>query len=232
MDHGKPVAGRGVADEPLPAVEQGADLDNAGAVQVGDRLEAGQPSLIKQGEKEGLNGVVVVVAQRHLIQTPLQHGVVEGTPPHFRTQSAGIFLLTQVEDDVVDLRGHPGIGYVQGLAKLSHRAEVHARHPHIHGDGLQLKGDGVEGPQPGHGGQQRQGILSAGHADGDAVAGGDHFVVLDAPAGIRKNLFQEQAPASALRWAEQALRRRKRKMKVKIEEITREKKRKSKILTF
>ncbi len=93
----------GVGDQLLPAVEQGADLGDPRPVQEGDGLEAGQSPLEDEGQKKSLHRVVVVVAQGDFLDPPFLQCPVEGAPAHFRAHGAGILLLPQVEDDVLDL---------------------------------------------------------------------------------------------------------------------------------
>ena len=190
--HGQMVALGGVAEHPLPAVEQGADLGNAGAVQVGHGLEAGQPPLVKQGEEEGLHRVVEVVAQGDLGDAVLLQGVVEGAPAHLGAHGAGVLLLAQIKDDVVDFAVEQREGHVQLPAQGLHPGEVHPLSPvhmaHIQGVGLHGKGLGVELPQPGQGHQQGQGVLAPGHPHRHPVPGLDHVVVLHTAADIAQNL--------------------------------------------
>ena len=190
----------GLPEHPLRAVEEGTDLGDAHAVQVGHRLEAGEPPLVEEGEEEGLDGVVEVVAQGDLGDAPVPDGVVESAPAHFGAHGAGVLLLPQVEDDVVDLRGEEGVGDAQLLAVGRHRGEVHALAPvhmaHVQGEGLHGEGLGVKLRQLGQGGQEGEGVLAAGDPHGDPVAGLDHVVVLHTAAGVAQNSVQHAGRSS------------------------------------
>ena len=196
-DHRQPLHLRRLPEHPLRAVEQRPDLGDVGAVQIGHRLEAGDPPLVKEGEEKGLDGVVKVVAQGDLGDAPVPDGVVKGPPPHLGAHGAGVLLLPQVEDDVVDLRGQKGVGDLQRLAVGRHRGEVHPLAPvhaaHVQGEGLHREGLGVKLRQLGQGGQQGEGVLSPGDPHGDPVPRLDHVVVLHAAAGIAYNSIEHGA---------------------------------------
>ena len=181
----------GVADEVLPAVEQGAYLGDPRPVQVGDRLEAGQPPLEDQGHEECLHRVVVVVAQGDFGYPPLLEGGVEGAPAHLGAQGAGVLLLPGVEYDPANLGGDHCVGHTQLLAQPGHRLGVGplagVGRAQVQGDGFHRKGDGVELPQLGQGHQQHQGVLPPRHPHRNPVAVVDHIVVLHTPPGEGKN---------------------------------------------
>ena len=181
-----------MADQDLSAVEQRADLGNTGAVKEGDGLEAGQAAFVEQGEEKGLDGVIVVMAQGDLGDPHILDGVVQSAPAHLGAHGTGVFLLAQIEDHVVDLTIYNGIGDVDLLAVFGHGREIHAlpavSMTHIQGNGDHLKGDGIELAQLGQSGEQHEGVLAAGHAHGDGVAGLDHIVVFHTAAGKGENL--------------------------------------------
>ena len=182
MDDGQVVPLGGPPHHPLPAVEQGANLGDAHAVQVGHRLEAGQPSLIEEGEEEGLHGIVVVVAQGNLIQPQLGHGIVEGSTAHLSAHGAGILFLAHIKNNVKDLGGDDVVGHLQLVTQGLHRAEVHLRHAGMHRQGVELKGHGVELLQPSHGGEQHQGVLPPRNPHSDTVSGLNHIIILNTTA--------------------------------------------------
>ncbi len=146
LHHREREAPGGVTDQILPAVEQGADLGDLGAVQPGDGLEAGQAALEDQGHEEGLHCVVKVVPQCDLGDALLQEGAVEGATPHLGAHGAGVLLLAQIKNDVLDLTAEDGVGDVQLPAQLGNRSEVHPRPSicvsHVQSDGLHVKGLG------------------------------------------------------------------------------------------
>ena len=123
-DHGKVVPLGGPPDHALPAVEEGPDLGDARPGQVGDGLEAAEAALVEEGEEEGLHRVVKVVAQGDLLDPFLLKGVVEGAPAHLGAHGAGVFLFSQVKDDVADLGGDEGKGDGDALAVVSEGAEI------------------------------------------------------------------------------------------------------------
>ena len=81
-----------------------------------------------------------------------------------------------------DLRLDQVILHPQLPAQLCHRAEIHLLGAWVDGDGVELKGGGVELPELCHGVQQHQGVLAAGHPHGDPIPRLNHVVVLHAPA--------------------------------------------------
>ena len=190
VDHGQIHAVGKVADGLLRQVQHGPDLGNAGFVQVGHGLKAADAALKQQGHKEGLHGIVVVVAQGDLVAAPVQKGLVQGAPAHFGAHGAGVLLMAMVEDDGTDLRVNGGVGDIQPAAQLRHRGKIHAGKAHVDGDGLQGEGAGMVLPEPGQQGQKGQRILAARHADGDLIAGGDHMIVLHAAADQTHEFLQ------------------------------------------
>ena len=135
-----------------------------------------------------------MVAQGHLINAQLLEGGVHGPPAHFRAHGAGVLFPPQVEDDVENLRLNEVVGHVQLPAQPLHRGKVHPGRAGVDGDGVELKGRGVELPQLRHGVQQHQGVLAAGHPHGDLVPGVDHVVVLHAPAQVGQDMLHCRFP--------------------------------------
>ena len=185
-DHGHIQPLGGVTDEDLAAVEQGADLGDAGAVEEGDRLETGQAAFIEQGEEEGLDGVVVVMAQSDFSDAHILQRVVQSAPAHLGAHGAGILFLSKVEDDMVDLALDEGVWDIQLLTVFGHGGEVHALPAigvaHVKGNGDHIEGNGIELAQFGHGGEQDKGVLAAGDTHGNGVVGLDHIVIFHAAA--------------------------------------------------
>ena len=68
------------------AVQQRTDLGHAGAVQVRYGLEAADAALEQQVHQQRLHRVVIVVAQRDLVNAPLCQGGVQAAAPQFGTQ--------------------------------------------------------------------------------------------------------------------------------------------------
>ena len=133
-----------------------------------------------------------MVAQGDLGDAPLLERVVEGATPHFGAQGAGVALLAQVEDDVVDFGVQQGVGHIQPGAQVRHPGEVGALPAvgvaHVQSNGLHREGLGIELPQLGQGRQQRQGILSPGDPNGHPVPGLNHVVILHTAADVAQNL--------------------------------------------
>lgn len=177
VDHRQGQPGGGVPDHGLADVEQGADLGDVGAVQVGHGMKAGQPAFVEQREKKGLHRVVVVVAQGHCVDARLLQGGVEGPPAHFGAQGAGVFLLPCLKDDMVHLGGDAVKGDPQVPAVVVQGGQVHPRCAHVHREGFHRKAPREKPGKAGQRGQQHQGVLPPGHADGDPLAGGDHVIV-------------------------------------------------------
>ena len=189
MDHRQLEALGGLPDHGLADVEQGADLGDVHPVQVGHRVEAGQPPLVEQGQEEGLHRVVVVVPQGHLVDARLPQGGVEGAPAHLGAQGAGVLLLPGFKDHVVHLGGDPVEGDALPPAPVRHGGQVHPRDAHVHGEGLHREPPGVEPGQPGQPGQEEEGVLPPGHPHPHPLSGGNHLVILHAPAEETEDLL-------------------------------------------
>ena len=182
MHDGQVVLRRERAHHALRQIEHGPDLRHAGPVEVRHRLEAADPPLEQQTHQERLDGVVIVVAERHLGKALLQQRLIQRPAAHLGAQRAGIVFLPVLEDDRPDLRLHAGIRHAEALTQACDRREIHAAEAHVDRDGREVIGIGHIFPQRRQKRQQRQRILAAGHADGDAVARLDHPVILDAAA--------------------------------------------------
>ena len=177
------------ADVILGRVQQRADERDARPVEVGDRLEAGDAPLIKQGEHIGLDHIVKMVAERDLFAARGLGGLVQRAAAHFGAQRAGVFLLADVENDLGDLGRDADVFDAQLVAQRSDGGEVHLRVAHLERDGDDLELFGIERAQPGQRGQQRKRILAAGYADRDAVALLDHMVMVHRAADIGKHFL-------------------------------------------
>ena len=170
---------------PLLDVQQGADLGDPAAVQVGHGLEAADPPLQEEAHEHGLHRVVVVVAQGDLVQAQPVQLCAQGAPAQLGAQGAGIFLLPVDKDDLVDWYADQVVGHLQILAQPGNGGEIHSRRAAVDGDGRHLEPLGIEAAQPGQGGQGEHGVLAAAYAHGHRVAAFDHMVVLHAPADQR-----------------------------------------------
>ena len=162
-------------------IKHGADLGNAGAVQVGYRLEAADPALIDERHQEGFHRVIVVVAQRQLVAAPVKQGLIEGAAAHLGAHGAGIFFLSVVKNNGADFGFYHGVGHLQLFAQGFYPAVVHPQ-AHIDGDGLQGKGFVVVAPQGGQEFQQHQRILAPGNTYGNFISIFNHIVIFHAPA--------------------------------------------------
>lgn len=180
--HGQGKALAEIGHPLFPGVEQGADLGHPGAGHIGHRLEAGEPPLEEEAHQEGFHRVVEVVPQGQLVEAVVPHKVVERPPAHFGAQGAGVVLLADVKDDLPDVRFQYGVGQLQPPAELLHRAEVHVREPRVHGDRLQMEGEGVEAAQVMQRHEQHQRVLSPADAHQNTVVPADHAVVVHAAA--------------------------------------------------
>ena len=123
-----------------------------------------------------------MVAERELVAAVLLHRSVQRAAPHFRAERARVLLLPGVKHDLADIRRHAGIRHAELLAHFFHTGKVHAGEAGIDGDALQLERRRVIPPQIRERSEQHERILAAGNAHGDAVAGGDHAVIVHAPA--------------------------------------------------
>ena len=151
------------ADLLLPAVQQGADLGDAGAVQVRHRLEAADAPLEQQVHQQRLDGVVIVVAQGDFPDAQVRKGRVQAAPPQLGAQGAGVLLPPLLKHNIVHRHRDADVRHVQLFAVIRHRLKAHARHPRLQRDGLHLKRLGVEFPQPR---QRRQRQQEVQHSQG------------------------------------------------------------------
>ena len=136
MHHRQPEPLSRPADVVLPAVQQGTDLGNAGAVQVSHRLEAADAPLKQQVHQQRLDGVVIVMAQGDLPDAQVRKGRVQAAPPQLGAQGAGVLLLPLIEHNVVYRHLDAGIGHVQLPAQVRHGVEAHTRGAGLQGDGV------------------------------------------------------------------------------------------------
>ena len=173
------------------AVEQGAYLGDAAAVQVGHRLKAPDAPLKEQVHEHGLHRVVEVVTQGDLGNAQLPQGRVQASPAKLGAQGAGIFLLPLLKDDLINRHGDAGVGHLQLPAQVRHRVKAHPRRPRLQGDGVYLKRHRVECPQPGQGHKGQEAVLAAGHPHRHGFPGLDHVVVLHAPAHPSQNMLHK-----------------------------------------
>ena len=92
------------ADLLLPAVQQGADLGDAGAVQVRHRLEARRCALEQQVHQQSLDGVVIVVAQGDLVAARGERRGVQRAFAHFGAgvKASIIFVRKRGNDEVAN----------------------------------------------------------------------------------------------------------------------------------
>ena len=162
----------------LPRVDKGADLRDAGAVEIGDRAEAAEPPLEEQREHKGLDRVVKVVAERELVDPARADRVVERAAAHLGAQRAGVFLLAHVKDDLLDVGLETGIGHAELFTQRRHGGKVHPLKAELDRDRLERKRLGIKAAQVVERQEQQHAVLAARNADGDGVARFDHMIVV------------------------------------------------------
>lgn len=158
-------------------------------VQPGHRLETGQPPLIKQGQEKRLHRIVKVVSQGDLIQPQILHGVVDGPTAHLGAHGTRVLLSAQIKNNVKDLRLQQVVGYLQLPAQSRHRRKVHLRHSRVDGDGMQLKGQGLNSRSLAMAYSSVSESFPPDTPTATAVSGLDHIIVLDASAQMGKYLL-------------------------------------------
>ena len=184
MDHRQVEPLHRAADVILPAVQQRADLGDARAVQIRHRLEAADAPLEEQIHQQRFDGIVVVMPQCDLVDPPLRQRRIQAAPPQLGAEGAGVLFFALFKYDLVYRHMDAGVRDLQLPAQLRHGVKAHARRAGLQRDGLQLKGDGIEVPQPGQSRQGQQAVLAAGDAHGHLVPGLDHVIVLHAAADL------------------------------------------------
>ena len=80
-----------------------------------------------------------MVGVSHFIAAEFLCRLVESAAPDFRTERAGMALLTGRGDDLANLCGNDGIGNCKAFTELLYRRKVKPRIAQIHGDGINLK---------------------------------------------------------------------------------------------
>ena len=141
-----------------------------------------------------------MVAQSHGVASKFLGGVVQGPAAELGAEGAGVGLLAHVKNDAGDLGGDHVVGDLQPLAQGADASVGVGGHflaligldgakAHVHRNGDQLKGLGVETAQTRHGVEQGQGILARRDAHGDPVPRADHGVVVHGAAGITQYVF-------------------------------------------
>ena len=195
MHNGKPLLLCEIAHHLFRQVEHGADLRHAGAVEIRHGLKAAQPAFKKQAHQEGLHGVVMMMPQRDLFEALLQKRLIQRPAAHLCAHGAGILFLPVVKNHRADLRDDTAVRHAETAAVFLHRAEIHARQPHVDGNGRQLVGPRIVFPQRRQQRQKRQRILAAGNADGDLIVGLYHAVVVNAaPHQTHHSLHLARSP--------------------------------------
>ena len=146
-------------------------------------MRAGIEEGRRVGRQAGMEEFLISLVCKKLSKgESCEHRGVQRAAPHFRAERARVLLLPGVKHDLADIRRHAGIRHAELLAHFFHTGKVHAGEAGIDGDALELERRGVIPPQICERGEQHERILAAGNAHGDAVAGGDHAVIVHAPA--------------------------------------------------
>lgn len=171
-------------------IDHRADQLDAYAGEISDGGEATKSALIEEVEHKGFYYVVEVVPQGDGGAAKLLCGGMEGAAAHFCAERAGIFLFSDLEDDLIYFGGDDVVGDVQLGAELFDGLEVHAAlKAHVDGDGDKLEFFWVETAQICHGAEEGQRILAGGDANGDLVAFFYHIVIVDSSARVAEEAF-------------------------------------------
>ena len=180
---------RKVADGFFVEVEHGPDEGQTGAVQIGHRQKTADAPLIDQRKGEGLHGVIVMMPQGHLVGAQFHGGLIQDAPAQFGTQRTGVFLFSDVENDLTDLGPAEGIGYLQPGTQIGDRGEVHLFVTHVQRHRQQFKRYRRMVPQLGQQPQQGQRILPARNAHGNPVSGREHLIIPNALSHLGQQLL-------------------------------------------
>ena len=130
-----------------------------------------------------------MVGEREFVASRLDRGVVERAAAHLGAKAARRGLLAPLEDDLGDVRlddGQRNADVIAPVAKRFDLGGVGVLEAHIDVDRAQFEFFGREFFVRGEHGEQSRAVLAAAYADGDAVAVGDHFVVVDRLARERE----------------------------------------------
>ena len=169
-------------------IQHGANLNDAGSVQIGHRLEATDTPFENQAHQEGFHCVIIVVAQRQLVEAPVQNGLIQRAPAHFGAHGARIFLLPVVKNDRRDFGFYNGIGNLQPVAQGLDAGIIHSQ-SHVYGDGLQFIGFVKIQLQSCQQHQQHQRVLPAGNAHGYFISLTNHIIIVHATANQAHQLL-------------------------------------------
>ena len=132
---------------------------------------------VKHAQHRGLHHIVEMVPQSDLIAAQRPGLTVEMAPAHPGAEIAGVLFRAVGHAKHIALKN--GDGDAQQLGIVQELLPVFGVIARIHHQKAQLEGDLAVGPQLLHELGQQHGILSAGDADGDPVAGLDQPILLD-----------------------------------------------------
>ncbi len=183
FDHGKPALFREIDDVLFLRVKERADERQPTVREIGHGRKASEPPFEEEIHHKGLDGIVVVVTERHLVAPCRLCFRVEGASAHFGTERAGVRLLSDVENDLCDLGRDDAVLHAERVAKCAHGRKMLPLKTHVDRNGDHIVRLRIEAAHLGKSGEQCQGILSSRDPDGDAVAVLDHAVIINGAAG-------------------------------------------------
>ena len=122
-----------------------------------------------------------MMPQRHLVAVQLFGSGVERAPAHLGAEGAGILLVPVVEDDGADEGAAHLIRHIVPPEQRFQRGVIHrlAAKLGVEGDGHDFEREAEVLPQPRETDGQSYAVLAARNAHQNAVAGGQHLVLLD-----------------------------------------------------
>ena len=83
-------------------IDERTDKGDLFPVEICNRRKRAEPSLVKQVQHKGLDGIVVMMTECYLVAARLDRGIMEYPAPHLGTERAGVRLLSCLENYLSD----------------------------------------------------------------------------------------------------------------------------------
>ena len=165
----------------LGGQQHGPDQGQVPPGQIGHRGKAADPPLPPEVHIKGLDGVVQMMAQGHLVAAQLLSRRVKGAPPQLGAEGAGVFLFAVVKDHRADVGAADLVGDARSPKQGFQRRVVGGLPAElgVEGDGLNLVVEADVVPQKGQAHGQGNAVLAARYPHQHPVPGAEHLVILD-----------------------------------------------------
>ena len=177
------------ADVRFGGVDQRTDHRDVLSVEMGERKKTVDASLIQKREHIGLDDIILMMTERNRAAAVGERRVVKRAAPEIGAERTGIGFFADVKHDLADVGFFQNKFDIQLIAESGDRGEIHIRKADIQRNCFEVEPVGIEPPQICQRKQQGERILSAGDADGDAVAVSNHMIIICRAADIREQFL-------------------------------------------